>query len=360
MSNPTYEDVAVTWSVADVTTLPADYTGPTSGTATITAGATSVVVNPALTFTAVDDDLHELAETFTVTLDTVSGGDAAGAGSVGTGTVISEDGMPAVSIDDITIYEGGVGGSAIASLTISMSIATYEDVTVTWSVANVTTLPADYTGPTSGTATIAAGTTSVVVNPALTFTAVDDDLHELAETFTVTLDTVSGGDAVGAGSVGTGTVISDDPAPEVSIDDITIYEGGVGGNATASFTISMSGPTFEDVTVNWSVADVTTLPADYTGPTSGTATIAAGTTSVVVNPALTFTAVDDDIHELADTFTVTLDTVSGGGATGTGSVGTGTVISDDPAPGGTITVTDIQVTARQRRAARYNRASPAR
>ena len=105
----------------------------------------------------------------------------------------------------------------------------------------------------------------------------------------------------------------------------------------------MSSPTSEEVTVTWSLADVATLPADYTGPTSGTAIIAAGTTSVVVSPALTFTAVDDDIHELAETFTVTLDTVSGGGATGAGSVGTGTVVSDDPAPGGTISVVDMQV-----------------
>ena len=343
LSAATYQDVTVTWSLADVTTLPADYSGPTSGTATIAAGTTSVVVSPALTFTAVDDDIHELAETFTVTLDTVSGGGATGAGSVGTGTVVSDDPAPSVSIDNITIYEGGVGGSATASFTISLSAATYQDVTVTWSLADVTTLPADYSGPTSGTATIAAGTTSVVVSPALTFTAVDDDIHELAETFTVTLDTVSGGGATGAGSVGTGTVVSDDPAPSVSIDNITIYEGGVGGSATASFTISLSAATYQDVTVTWSLADVTTLPADYSGPTSGTATIAAGTTSVVVSPALTFTAADDDIHELAETFTVTLDTVSGGGATGAGSVGTGTVISDDPAPGGTISVVDMQV-----------------
>ena len=367
LSAATYQDVTVTWSLADVTTLPADYSGPTSGTATIAAGTTSVVVSPALTFTAVDDDIHELAETFTVTLDTVSGGGATGAGSVGTGTVVSDDPAPSVSIDNITIHEGGVGGSATASFTISLSAATYQDVTVTWSLADVTTLPADYSGPTSGTATIAAGTTSVVVSPALTwsladvttlpadysgptsgtatmtFTAVDDDIHELAETFTVTLDTVSGGGATGAGSVGTGTVVSDDPAPSVSIDNITIHEGGVGGSATASFTISLSAATYQDVTVTWSLADVTTLPADYSGPTSGTATIAAGTTSVVVSPALTFTAVDDDIHELAETFTVTLDTVSGGGATGAGSVGTGTVISDDPAPGGTISVVDMQV-----------------
>ena len=285
LSAATYQDVTVTWSLADVTTLPADYSGPTSGTATIAAGTTSVVVSPALTFTAADDDIHELAETFTVTLDTVSGGGATGAGSVGTGTVVSDDAAPSVSIDNITIYEGGVGGSATASFTISLSAATYQDVTVTWSLADVTTLPADYSGPTSGTATIAAGTTSVVVSPALTFTAADDDIHELAETFTVTLDTVSGGGATGAGSVGTGTVVSDDAAPSVSIDNITIYEGGVGGSATASFTISLSAATYQDVTVTWSLAYVTTLPADYSGPTSGTATIAAGTTSVVVSPA---------------------------------------------------------------------------
>ncbi len=75
--------------------------------------------------------------------------------------------------------------------------------------------------------------------------------------------------------------------------------GGVGGPATASFTISIDHATCEEVSVTWSVADVTTLPSDYTGPTSGTATIAAGTTSVAVSPALSFTASDDAIYELA-------------------------------------------------------------
>ncbi|MEE8271859.1 MAG: Ig-like domain-containing protein, partial [Alphaproteobacteria bacterium] len=163
----------------------------------------------------------------------------------------------------------------------------------------------------------------------LSFTASDDAIYELAESFAVTLDTVSGGGATGAGSVGTGTVVSDEAPPTVSINDITIHEGGVGGPATASFTISIDRATYEDVSVTWSVADVTTLPSDTTGPTSGTATIAAGTTSVAVSPALSFTASDDSIYELAESFAVTLDTVSGGGATGAGSVGTGTVISDD-------------------------------
>ena len=324
LSSASTVDYAV---IAGGARAPGDYNNSLaglSGTVTFAAGEGTKTV----TFDVTDDLMHELTETFTVELSAPTG--ATIDDGLGVGTILDNDPAPSVSIDNITIYEGGVGGSATASFTISLSAATYQDVTVTWSLADVTTLPADYSGPTSGTATIAAGTTSVVVSPALTFTAVDDDIHELAETFTVTLDTVSGGGATGAGSVGTGTVVSDDPAPSVSIDNITIYEGGVGGSATASFTISLSAATYQDVTVTWSLADVTTLPADYSGPTSGTATIAAGTTSVVVSPALTFTAVDDDIHELAETFTVTLDTVSGGGATGAGSVGTGTVVSDDP------------------------------
>jgi Ca2+-binding RTX toxin-like protein len=144
-----------------------------------------------------------------------------------------------------------------------------------------------------------------------------------------------------------GTIISEDPAPEITIDDITIYEGGEGGPATASFTITMSNPTYEDVTVNWSVSPDTAALTDYSGPASGTATIAAGTTSVVVDPALTFTAEYDQLPEPDEFFNVTLDSVSGGGAVITDDLGVGTIVSASIASptvlnGSIITNTNVQ------------------
>ena len=45
-------------------------------------------------------------------------------------------------------------------------------------------------------------------------------------------------------------------------------------------------------------------------PTSGTATIAAGTTTVVVVPGLSFTAVDDSIYEPTnELFNISLDSI---------------------------------------------------
>ncbi|MGD9000553.1 MAG: retention module-containing protein, partial [Granulosicoccaceae bacterium] len=248
LNTPSTETVTVNYATADIpggAVAGQDYTA-TSGTVTFLPGETSQTIDVEV----LGDNINEPSELFNVVL---SGPVNATTSDTGIGTILDSSPAPEITIDDITIYEGGEGGPATASFTITMSNPTYEDVTVNWSVSPDTAALSDYSGPTSGTATIAAGTTTVVVSPGLTFTAVDDSIYENPETFNVSLDSISGGDATIGDSTGVGTIISEDPAPEITIDDITIYEGGEGGPATASFTITMSNPTYEDVTVNWSV-----------------------------------------------------------------------------------------------------------
>ena len=65
-----------------------------------------------------------------------------------------------------------------------------------------------------------------------------DTLDEFDETFSVDLANPVGV-AVADGS-GVGTIVDDDAAPLVSIDDVSVTEGDA-GTTTASFTVSLSG-----------------------------------------------------------------------------------------------------------------------
>src|SRR5262249_55322967 len=66
-----------------------------------------------------------------------------------------------------------------------------------------------------------------------------------------------------------GTILNDDPAPLVSINDVRVTEGNV-GTTPAVFTISLSAPSGQEVSVDFATADGTAVaPGDYQGA-SGT------------------------------------------------------------------------------------------
>ena len=80
----------------------------------------------------------------------------------------------------------------------------------------------DYTAA-SGTLTFAAGSTEETIEVQTT----EDDLKETDEGFTVELSGPSG--AVLGDGTGVGTIVDDEAAPEVSIGDARVDEGGTGG-----------------------------------------------------------------------------------------------------------------------------------
>ncbi|MCH8948637.1 MAG: hypothetical protein IH789_13605, partial [Acidobacteria bacterium] len=67
-----------------------------------------------------------------------------------------------------------------------------------------------------------------------------------------------------------GTIIDDDAAPTLTIDDVTIDPEGDSGTTDAVFTVSLSQASGKSVTVDFATTDGTaTAGADYTS-TSGT------------------------------------------------------------------------------------------
>ena len=91
----------------------------------------------------------------------------------------------------------------------------------------------DYTAA-SGTLTFAAGTTTQTINVSI----LADLLDELNETFIVGLSAPVNA-SLGTPSQGTGTITDNDPAPTITIDDVSVTKGNSGG-VQATFTISLS------------------------------------------------------------------------------------------------------------------------
>jgi CSLREA domain-containing protein len=165
-------------------------------------------------------------------------------------------------------------------------------------------------------------------------------------TFTFTSD---GSPAVSAGEVITATatdaagntsefsrcrVALGTTSPTISIADTSVTEGDA-GTTTATFTVSLSAPSPDTVTVGWATADGTaTSPADYEAD-SGTVTFAPTDTSETIDVTVNGDLIDEGTGE---TFQVNLS--NAGGATIADGQGIGTITDDDTA---TISIDDVAV-----------------
>jgi chitinase len=253
--------------------------------------------------------------------------DQAGNGNnAGTSTdnTVTYDGsaLPSLSIGTVTVTEGNTG-TANATFTVTLSVASGQTVTVNYATANGTAVaPGDYTAR-SGVVTFPIGTTTQQV----TVPVVGDTLSEVNEQFTVNLSNPSG--ATISSGQGSGTITDNDPLPSLSINNVT-------GTANATFTVTLAVASGQTVTVNYATTDATaTAPADY-NPTSGLLTFPAGTlTRQIVVPV-----VGDLLDENAETYTVTLSGASG--ATIGTAFGTGTITDNDATP--SLTIDNVAVT----------------
>jgi hypothetical protein len=236
-----------------------DYTA-TSGTLTFAPGATSQTI----AIPVIGNILNEPDETFSLRLSNAIG--AVITDDSATVTITNDDPILRLSIANITVNEGN-SGTSNAILTVSLSSATTEPITVNYATSNGTAIAgSDYTA-TSGTLTFAPGATSQTI----AIPVIGDTLSENDETFFVNLSNPSNGAIVD--NFATVTITNDEPT--LSIDDVTIIEGN-SGTSNAIFTVRLSRTSSTPVTVEYSTANGTAIAgSDYTS-TSGTLTIAPG------------------------------------------------------------------------------------
>lgn len=276
------QQVTVDYATKDGTaSSKTDYTAK-SGTLTFAPGEkTKQVPVPTATDTADEPD-----ETFSLVLSHAT--DSVISDAEGVGTIVDDDG-PTLSVSDAWTTEGSE-----MQFTVKLSSKSPQQVTVAYATANGTaTQPGDYLAR-SGTVTFAPGEASKTV----AVQTVEDTGVEIEEEFYLNLSnptqaTIADGHAVGTIDDDGNRLSVNDPAP--------VTEG-----KSVSFTVSLSSPSAETVTVRYDTKDGTTkAPDDYTAksstltfePWAQTKTVSIPTTADMADEAdETFSLVLSDPH----------------------------------------------------------------
>jgi Calx-beta domain-containing protein len=299
------------WATAAGTaTAGTDFVSAT-GSRTIAAGATSTTI----AVTVNGDSVSEANETFTVTLSNPV--NATIADGSGQGTIVDDDPLPTLSVNNASVTEGNTG-TTTATFTVSLSVASGKTVTFDWATTAGTATPGTDFVSANGSRTISAGTTSA----AIAITVNGDVLNEANETFSVNLSNLT--NATIADGSGLGTITNDDPLPTLAVNDVTVTE--TNGGTFATFTVSLSAVSGNAVTFDWATAAGTAAAGTDFNTASGSRTISPGTTSASIAIAVN----DDVADEFSETFTVTLSNPAN--VTIADGSGTGTINDDDAAP----------------------------
>jgi len=255
-------------------------------------------------------------------------------------TAVYEESLPdlTLSINDVTQAEGDAGQTAF-TFTVTLSGDPVNPVTVQFATADGTASVADSDyQPASGTLTFNPGGGLVQTVPVQ---VTGDTKVEPTEAFTVNLSNPA--NATIADGQGLGTIQNDD-GTAIQIDDVERAEGDAATTAFV-FTVSLTNPSVDTVTVDWATADGTATIADgdYAAG-SGTVTFVAGdveeTVTVQVTGDMKVALDEGDAGTTAFVFTVSLTNPSDSTATVDWATadGTATVADGDYAAGsGTVT-----------------------
>lgn len=281
-SSPITVHYSTTDGTATSTGPNADFQPIVDNTATFPAHTSSIQV----TVNVNGDLLNEDDETLSLNLFNASG--ATIGTPAATGTILNDDATPTVSISNTSVTEGtAISGTTPMTFTVSLSAPSGKTVTVPYLItAGTATFGTDYSG-TSGVLTFLPGQVSqpLVVN------VVPDAINEPNETVNVALSAPTNA-ALSASSTAVGTIIDDDSAPTISVDDVFVTEPSV-GTSDMVFTVSLSAPSGQSVTVSYSTAGVTATSGQDFQPVAGFLTFNPGETSKQVTVPVNADAVSE-------------------------------------------------------------------
>ena len=312
-----------------------------------------------VTVTLTNDNVYEGAEQFYINLSQASNATIADSQGVATirddGTSngslsASDDDRPVFSVNSVTVNEDA--GTAVFTVTktgsteLSSSVDFFTSNLVGGAIAG-----SDYTAISSSspaTLTFAKDETTQTVTVAI----LDDSLFEGSESFQVNLanataGTVSSTTGIGVGTIkddGTGGATSggsgtgsDDDRPVFSINDVSVNEGA----GTIQFTVSLSGTTAQDATINYEVIPESAGISDYSANNpqalAGTLTFYAGQSQT---QTITLNVTQDDIYEVSESFNIKLTNPTQSLLSATDDVGTGTIWDNGTSNGTTLAADD--------------------
>ncbi|MBI2947236.1 MAG: hypothetical protein HYY23_06290, partial [Verrucomicrobia bacterium] len=243
------------------------------------------------------------------------------------GTITDNDPPPTISIAEASVTEGN-SGSVNANFTVTLSSPSAKFVSFNFVTIEGTATAGQDFQSVSDTRTFLPGTTNMTVSVPVN----GDTEDEANETFAVVLNRPV--NATVENSRALGTILNDDVLPTLLITDASVREGNV-GTSFAEFTVRLSTPSTQPVTVEFKTADRTaTAGIDYTA-TAGKLTFVAGTTTNVVRVPI----LGDATVEPNETFEVRLSNANH--ARIVRPIGVGTILDDDVLP--TLTITDASV-----------------
>ncbi|MBM7841752.1 beta strand repeat-containing protein [Herpetosiphon giganteus] len=302
--------VTVQYATFDNTaTAGSDYTA-ISGTLTIPAGQLSQNI-----FVNVNGDLiDESNETFTITVSNPQNANLLNSNAIG--TIIDDDGAPTINANTISVTEGDAN-SVNATFTVSLSNPSATAVSVNYSTLAGTALSGTDFTPAAGTLNFAPGELTKTV----TVVVLGDLLDEADETFTLVLSSATGGATLG--TVGTATIVDNDPTPSVALSGLNSVIEGSGITTTLQFTVTLSTASGRASSVQVATtAGTASAGSDFVGQNL-TLNFAAGETQKVVSISI----VGDRVKEPNETFSVGLSNPSNL-TLGTASIEV-TIIDDD-------------------------------
>lgn len=244
------------------------------------------------------DNKFELNENFQVVLESATNG-TIGVGAVTT-VIENDDSLPTLIIRDASALERSASSLFDMFFQVELSNPNSQPITVNYATADgsATTADGDYDS-TAGSLTFNPGSTAA---QAIGVVIRGDAKFEQDQDFFLNLTSASG--AAIADGQGRGTILNDDSRPTISVGDATPVTEGNLGTVPAIFTITLSNPTDETVTVNASTADGTATVADgdYAGFSNQLVTFAPGQTSRQVTVNIN----GDAKAESNETFTLSL------------------------------------------------------
>ena len=192
----------------------------------------------------------------------------------------------------------GTGAGRVCTLTASLSAVSGKQVTVAYATQDGTaTAPGDYAARLGHAHLRSGRRLGVAPDRARAATRVD----ESDETFVFNLSGAQNATLVDAQGLVT---IDDDDGPTLTVSSPSVLEGNA-GTTQAGFTLSLSAPSVQPVTVSYLTADGTASAGRTTSSLSGTVTFPPGTTGQSVNVPV----IGDVLDEPNETFYLNLGPV---------------------------------------------------
>src|ERR1044072_2759555 len=223
---------------------------------------------------------------------------------------------PGLSVSDVTVTEGDSGTTnAVFTITLSDGPPSGNVTATAITFGDSATFPSDFQ-VVSSPLTFAPGETTKTV----TVPVVGDTVFEGTETFTLELREVTGAAVVDG--IGLGTIIDNEAGPSLSVNDVSITEGD-SGTKELVFTVSLSGPSSNNVGFSFGLTNGTAVETEDFGGVSGGSFILAGTTTRTISVPI----IGDTITEGNETFSLKKAKPSNG--TISDNQGVGTIIDDE-------------------------------